>query len=460
MNKNSENRRKSSRNSKSVKNNTKINSKKTNKKDISGQKARNKKKKRKTLRIVLLVILLIILIAGGVFAYRVYKNGWGLSGMLATVVGHDENTKKDLQEFKVLVLGISTDQEGVELTDTIMVASYNPNTQKASLLSIPRDTYVGTNPSKATSYQKINALYGRKHRPDETLEAVNDITGLGIQYYVVVRTEALIELVDAIGGVTFYVPIDMDYDDTSQDLHIHLKEGEQLLDGDKAEQLVRFRHNNDGTSYPVEYGDNDLGRMRTQREFIMATIKQTAKPENIFKIGQILEVAEKNIETNIDFNVAKDYIPYVVEFDTANMITNTLPGESTNKNSSGTWIFVHDEDETEELIQEMFYDRDLEQTTEEGEETVSKSDITLEVLNGSGDSSNLDKVVEELEGAGYTVDRKGTTNSTAKTTIINKKDVADTILTNIKQTIGAGTISDSASSSSKVDVTIVIGKDY
>ena len=460
MNKNSENRRKSSKNSKSVKNNTKINSKKTNKKDISGQKARNKKKKRKTLRIVLLVILLIILIAGGVFAYRVYKNGWGLSGMLATVVGHNENTKKELQELKVLVLGISTDQEGVELTDTIMVASYNPNTQKASLLSIPRDTYVGTNPAKATAYQKINSLYGRKHRPDETLEAVNDITNLGIQYYVVVRTEALIELVDAIGGVTFYVPMDMNYDDTNQDLHIHLKEGEQLLDGEKAEQLVRFRHNNNGTSYPVEYGDNDLGRMRTQREFIMATIKQTAKPENIFKIGQILEVAEKNIETNIDFNVAKDYIPYVVEFDTANMITNTLPGESTNKNSSGTWIFVHDEEETEELIQEMFYDRDLEQTTEDEEETVSKADITLEVLNGSGDSSNLDKVVEELEGAGYEVDRKGTTNSTAKTTIINKKDVADTILTNIKQPIGAGTISDSASSSSKVDVTIVIGKDY
>lgn len=460
MNKNSENRRKSSKNNRNVNNNMKMNSKKTNKRDISGQKARNKKKKRKTLRIVLLVILLIILITGGVFAYRVYKNGWGLSGMLATVVGHDENTKKELQEFKVLLLGISTDQEGVELTDTIMVASYNPNTQKASLLSIPRDTYVGTNPAKATAYQKINALYGRKHRPDETLEAVNDITGLGIQYYVVVRTEALIELVDAIGGVTFYVPIDMDYDDTSQDLHIHLKEGEQLLDGDKAEQLVRFRHNNDYTTYPEEYGNNDLGRMRTQREFIMATIKQTAKPENIFKIGQILEVAEKNIETNIDFNVAKDYIPYVVEFDTANMITNTLPGESTNKNSAGTWVFVHDKKETEELIQEMFYDRDLEQTTEEGKNTVSKSDITLEVLNGSGDSSNLDKVVEELEGAGYTVDRKGTTNSTAKTTIINKKDVADTILTNIKQTIGAGNISDSASSSSKVDVTIVIGKDY
>ena len=68
-----------------------------------------------------------------------------------------------------------------------MVASYNPNTQKATLLSIPRDTYTGKPPAKATAYEKINALYSRKHRPDETLEAVNEITGLDIKYYVVVK---------------------------------------------------------------------------------------------------------------------------------------------------------------------------------------------------------------------------------------------------------------------------------
>ena len=73
----------------------------------------------------------------------------------------------------------------------------------------------------------------------------------------------------------------MDYDDKYQDLHIHLTAGEQKLDGNKAEQLVRFRHNTDGTTYPVEYGDNDIGRMRTQREFIMQVMKQTLKPGNI-----------------------------------------------------------------------------------------------------------------------------------------------------------------------------------
>lgn len=468
-------------NNKSNKRNKNVKKKgnKTNK--ATNKNMNRKKKKMKMWKKVLLVILLILAISIGVFAYKSHKNGGGLSGMLATAVGHNEQTKKNLGEFKCLILGISTDQDGVDLTDTIMVASYNPNTQKASLLSIPRDTYTGKNPAKATAYEKINALYSRKHRPDETLEAVNEITGLDIQYYVVVKTEALIKLVDVIGGVTFNVPIDMDYDDVTQDLHIHLEKGEQLLDGDKAEQLVRFRHNNDGTSYPEEYGDNDIGRMRTQREFIMQVIKQTAKPENIFKIGEILDVAQEYVITNIDFNVAKDYIPYAVEFNTDNLLTATLPGENTNKNTAKTWVFVYDEEETEALIQEMFYDRDKteEELSQENQtagdnttgnsttntsskttSSTSKSNIKIEILNGSGVSQNLQKAVDDLEGAGYNVTRTGSTNATSKTTIIDKKDVSQNLLTNMKEILEVGTIQESTSSSSKVDVTIILGKDY
>lgn len=442
------------------------------------KKNKKEKKKKKTLRKILLLILVLLLIAGSVFAYKTYKNGGGVSGMLATVVGHDENTKKNLGEFRCLILGISTDQENVDLTDTIIVASYNPNTQKATLLSIPRDTYTGKNSAKATAYEKINALYSRKHRPDETLAAVNEITGLDIKYYVVVKTEALIKMVDVIGGVTFNVPINMNYDDTSQNLHIHLKAGEQVLDGDKAEQLVRFRHNNDGTSYPEEYGDNDIGRMRTQRDFISQVIKQTAKPENIFKLGEMLDVAKEYVITNIDFDAAKDYIPYAVEFNTDNLLTETLPGTPSNKNESGTWVYIYNKKETQALIQELFYDRDKteEASDEEQDATTSntsntssnvntshlssKSDIKIEVLNGSGVSSNLQTVVTDLGEAGYKVTRTGTTNATSKTSIINKKDVNTTHLNNMKEVLGLGTIQSSQSSSSKVDVTIIIGKDY
>ena len=426
------------------------------------------------LRKVLLVILLIILIAGGVFAYKVHKNGGGMTGMLATMVGHDENTKKNLGEFRCLILGISTDQKDVDLTDTIIVASYNPNTQKATLLSIPRDTYTGTNPAKATAYEKINAMYSRKHRPDETLKAVNDITGLNIEYYVVVKTEALIKMVDVIGGVTFNVPIDMDYDDSSQNLAIHLKAGEQKLDGDKAEQLVRFRHNNNGTSYPEDYGDNDIGRMRTQREFILQVVKQTAKPENIFKIGQILDVAKEYVITNIDFDVAKDYVPYAVEFNTDNLLTEVLPGTPSNKNASGTWVYIHDAKKTKTLIEELFINRDKKEESENDTEanntatnstsntstTVKKDNIKIEVLNGSGNSANLQTVVSKLEKAGYKVTKKGETNTTSKTTIVNKKEIKDNYITEIKNAVGMGITQNSQSTSSKVDLTIIIGKDY
>lgn len=445
-------------------------SKKTN-------KSKETKKKRKIWKKVLIVIVLILLGASGVFAYKVHINGGGTKGILSTVL----DTKKDVGEFRCLVLGISTDEKGSLLTDTIMIASYNPQTQKAALVSVPRDTYTGKNTAKATAYEKINALYSRKEDPQTVLDAVNNLTGLDLQYYVIVKTEAFIKLVDAIGEVTFNVPIDMNYDDTSQDLHIHLKAGEQKLDGDKAEQLVRFRHNNNGTSYPDEYGNNDLGRMRTQREFIMAVIKQTAKVENITKLGQILDVAKENVITNIDFDVAKDYIPYIVEFNTDNLETAALPGTTPDwSKTNNVSIFVLDKVETKILINQMFELEDEEETssnttntTNSTKNTISNttnttssttnksSNIKIEILNGTGSGNNLQKVTEKLKAKGFNVSRTGTTNETNKTVIINKKSVSETIMKDIKRAVGVGTISNVESGkSSKVDITIIIGKDY
>lgn len=454
-----------------------------------------KPKKKKTWKKVLLIIILIIAIAGGVFAYNVYKNGGGAKGVLTTVL----DTKKDVGEIQFLVLGISTDEKGSLLTDTIMVASYNPKTQKASLISIPRDSFVGKNPARATASEKINSLYSRKEDPQTVLKAVNELTGLNLEHYVIVKTEAFINIVDAIGGVKFNVPIDMDYDDTSQNLHIHLKQGEQVLNADQAEQLVRFRHNNNGTSYPEEYGDNDIGRMRTQREFIKEVIKQTAKVENITKLGKILDIAQQNVITDIDFNLAKDYIPYIVEFNTDNLEEASLPGEvpSLNKTNNVS-IFVVDKKEAYALVQKMFYDEDG--TTESDDNTIgnttsttgntssntssnttrntnsssnstrnstntqsnssTESGMKIEVLNGSGVSVNMQKVVDKLEGAGYKISRTGTTNSTAKTAILDKKGTSESILNNIKNTLGAGYIQSGTSNSSKVDVVVIIGKDY
>ena len=434
-----------------------------------------KKRKKKIGKKVLIFIIIILLLGIGWFTYRTIRNGGGISGMLATVVGHNENTKKDLKEIKVLILGVSTDTDA-ELTDTIMIASYNPNTQKANLLSIPRDTFTGKNPKKAVASQKINSLYNINKTPDKTLAAVNKLTGLDIKYYVIVKTEALIKLVDAIGGVKFNVPMRMKYTDTSQNLVIDLEEGEQLIDGNKAEQLLRFRHNDyqkgvGMTSYPSEYGDNDFGRMRTQRDFIIATLKQTLKPSNIFKIGQILEIANENVDTNLELSFVKDYIPYAVELDTENITSATLPGTTPDvSTTNGVSVFVADKKASKELIQSMFY---ADVTEENEDNTISNNtttisttttqtaeDISIELLNGSGDNSKIEEAKKLLEEAGYNVKRTGKTSSIAQTVITNKKDVTDENLKNIKQILGKGNISTNKSSTSLVDVTIIIGKDF
>lgn len=438
-------------------------------------KNKKPKKKNKKLRIILLVILLVLIIAGGVFAYKTYKNGGGLGGMLATVAGHDENTKKNLGTFQVLLMGVSTDQAGVNLTDTIMIASYDPNKQEAVLISVPRDSYTGTNTKKATASKKINALYNVSGDPQETVDAVNELTGLNIKYYAIIKTEALIELVDAVGPIEFNVPINMDYDDVTQDLHIRLKAGVQQIDGKKAEHLLRFRHNNDGTSYPSEYGDNDIGRMRTQREFITAVISQTVKLENITKLGAILDVANRNLITNIDFKTLKDYLPYAVEFNTQNLKTASLPGSVPDlRKTNNVSIFVVDKEETQALMQELFYEGE---TVIEGENATNttgnttsnnttttkqktKSEIKIEILNGSGNSKTLQNAIDNLKNKGYNVTKTGTTNSTSKTTIINKKGIQESTMQDIKTTLGVGTISDSEVNSSKVDITIILGKDY
>ena len=149
-----------------------------------------------------------------------------------------------LDPIYVLLLGQNNDL-GQSLTDTIMCLGYNPKDQEAFLVSIPRDTFIGKNLTGATPNDKINCIYNDDN-PEKMLEKINELTGLDIEYYAKIDNDTLIELVDMIGGVEFDVPIDMNYDDRSQNLHIHLKKGLQLIDGEKAEQLLRFRHNNNG----------------------------------------------------------------------------------------------------------------------------------------------------------------------------------------------------------------------
>lgn len=476
------------------------------KKNKNKREKKEKKKKSKILKkiLILLVVILILLIAG--ITYKTQKNGGGLQGLLSTLVGHDEETLKNLEQIQILLMGVSTDNGG-KLTDTIIVATYDPKNQKASLLSIPRDTFVGKNPQTGTGSDKINALYQKS--PEKTLAKVNEITGLDIKYYMVIDNQALIKLVDVIGGVDFYVPIDMVYDDPTQDLHINLKEGQQKLNGDKAEQLLRYRHGNLDKktgkylgTYPEEYGGNDYGRMRTQREFMIETAKQTLQAKNILKVKEIVDIAYEYVETNLSVSVIKDYIPYAINIDINNIQSAVLPGGSFGPSTTPSyplWFFVADKKETAKLIEELYgssEDTDSKEettnntttknnttnsntvdtnknnttnsnsntsTSSTSENQVSKSEakkIKIEILNGSDSTETLTKVKKALTAKGYKVTKTTTTTSTSKTTLINKSDVDTKITDNVIDILGVGTVSSSSVSSSNVDLTIIIGKDY
>lgn len=476
------------------------------KKNKNKREKKEKKKKSKILKkiLILLVVILILLIAG--ITYKTQKNGGGLQGLLSTLVGHDEETLKNLEQIQILLMGVSTDNGG-KLTDTIIVATYDPKNQKASLLSIPRDTFVGKNPQTGTGSDKINALYQKS--PEKTLAKVNEITGLDIKYYMVIDNQALIKLVDVIGGVNFYVPIDMVYDDPTQDLHINLKEGQQKLNGDKAEQLLRYRHGNLDKktgkylgTYPEEYGGNDYGRMRTQREFMIETAKQTLQAKNILKVKEIVDIAYEYVETNLSVSVIKDYIPYAINIDINNIQSAVLPGGSFGPSTTPSyplWFFVADKKETAKLIEELYgssEDTDSKEettnntttknnttnsntvdtnknnttnsnsntsTSSTSENQVSKFEagkIKIEILNGSDSTETLTKVKKALTAKGYKVTKTTTTTSTSKTTLINKSDVDTKITDNVIDILGVGTVSSSSVSSSNVDLTIIIGKDY
>ena len=412
--------------------------------NVNQRKKKKKKKKNKILRAVLLIILIIFLGFAGLFVKRMNENGWTLGGFVATILGHDANTLANLSRINILVIGQSQN-----LTDTLLVCSYDPKIQDVALLSIPRDTFVGRNKNTATGFDKINALY--QLDPNKLLNKVNDITGLEINYYIKVDTQGLKDLVDSVGGIYFDVPIDMDYDDSSQKLAIHLKAGYQLLDGNKAEQVLRFRHNNDGSTYPAEYGQEDIGRMKTQRAFITEVIKQVAKPENITKVDDYIKIANNNVETNFNIWNLKDYAPYAIDFNTDNIKTETLPG--TPEKCNGVWLYIHNRRQTEQIVKELF-------KTELTAEQEKNSNIKISILNGTSDEMNLNNLKSLLEESGYTVVSTGNTTKTEKTAIINRTNQENSVCESLKNTVGVGIMSNSGTSKNGVDFTIIIGSDY
>ena len=208
-----------------------------------------------------------------------------------------DGERKSKDWYTVLILGRDTGGGGN--TDTMLLASYDVTNQKATVMSIPRDTMVNV----SWDIKRINSVYNMNGQGEKGIDAlykeIAQLVGFEPDYQVVVEWDAVGEIVDAMGGVYFDVPRDMNYDDPYQDLHIHQEKGYRLLSGDDAMQVIRYRHDN---NRKYGYPDGDLGRIKTQQAFLKAVVEQLLQVKNITKINQFAKVFQNNVETDLSFS--------------------------------------------------------------------------------------------------------------------------------------------------------------
>ncbi len=207
--------------------------------------------------------------------------------------------RKSDKYYTILILGRDTGGGGN--TDTMLLASYDVTNQKATVMSIPRDTMVNV----SWDGKKINSVYNSYGQGNKGLQAVyreiSQLVGFEPDYEIVVEWEAVGAMVDAIGGVWFDVPYTMDYHDPYQDLVIEQEKGYRLLSGEDAMQVIRWRKNDADSPHGYHGGIGDSGRMKMQQNFLKAVIVQMLKAENVARIREIAKVFEENVQTSLSF---------------------------------------------------------------------------------------------------------------------------------------------------------------
>lgn len=194
-------------------------------------------------------------------------------------------------------------------TDTMMLITYDTKGKKIDAISLLRDTMINTS-GKSGGLKRLNTVFGRnqgdrklpdKERVENGMTAlkkeVSHLTGVYPDFYVLVEWEAIGRLVDAVGGVEFEVPFDMDYDDPYQDLHIHQKKGLRVLNGQDAMEVVRFRKSNKNDPNKVVLGDS--GRTQIQRDFLTAVLKKCLTPEIMLKLPTLADIFMDNVDTDL-----------------------------------------------------------------------------------------------------------------------------------------------------------------
>ena len=360
-----------------------------------------------------------------------------------------EEIKKTGESFNILVMGVDIGTAGTtnandrKRTDTLILAHYNAEDSKISLVSIPRDILIKINGKN----QKINAAHaiGGQNGVRYAVDAVEELLDIEIDYYGKVDYEGFRQVIDAIGGIEMDITRNMNYDDPSQDLSIHFKKGTTVhLDGKKAEEFFRWRQNNDGTGL----ANGDLGRIQNQQMFIGKVMDKVKNPTILIKIPSILSAIQKHVEVNMDGNELLKYGYIFASIGRDNLSMDTIKGY--DKHIGGVAYLVYDEAQNKETLSKL---QDSNVTN------IDKSSLRVKVINGTQKSGLASDFKAFLTEKGYSnvVTENGTATTKTEILVYNNNKDMEAVL---KKDFKIDNIEFSTSTTENFDIIVILGEDH
>ena len=305
------------------------------------EKKAPKRKMRKRIKIFLLVMV-VAFIAVASYGTHLY-----LKADSAMNKAYEEDSrelgKSDLRDalvdpkydhVSVLIMGIDQSEKREmrygekSRTDALILATLNRDEKSIKLLSIPRDSYVYI--PEVGYYDKINHAHAFGDTKG-TIDAVENLLEIPVDYYVKLNFHAFVEIIDAIGGVEVDVPYEFTESDSNDKRDtIHLLEGRQVLNGEEALAFARTRKK-----------DNDVLRGQRQLEIIDSVVKKSTSIGSLFKYDDIIEAVGNNMSTNMTFTEMKSFFHYATEGTNLNVEQFTLEGN--DYQPDGTYYYQVDE---------------------------------------------------------------------------------------------------------------------
>ncbi len=256
----------------------------------------------------------------------------------------DENYAYEKDVYSFLILG--TDN-AAGLCDMLLLASLNISNNTASVVWIPRDTYVDFGSRHTRKINGVLNYFGDDAL--KTLEFFEKSMDIEIDYYAVVDLDVLTTTVDLLGGIEIDVPFDMVYEDVYQNLKINLSKGRHVLNGKEAEQFVRYRSG---------YIEGDIGRIDAQKLFIAALADNVLSGIPLSKMIKLCVTILPEIKTNINVSDCLFFLDNLRNLKGSEIYFSTLPGKEIYTRNA--WYYAVCKTGTKKMLAENFDDYDIE----------------------------------------------------------------------------------------------------